>query len=64
MTSGAKAFIGATLLMVAVVGVRVGLIYRERHAPEKVIVKPDVKMDDDDLVFLKKKRQSSLADAK
>ena len=64
MTSGAKAFIGATLLMMAVVGVRVGLIYRERHAPTKVIVKPDVKMDDDDLVFLKKKRQSSLADAK
>jgi hypothetical protein len=64
METGKKAAIGATLLLLGVVGVRVGLIYRERNAPEKPIVKSEVKMDDDDLVFLKHKRQSSLADAK
>ena len=64
MENGKKAAIGATLLMVAVVGIRVGMIYRERHAPEKPIVKPEYKIEDDDLVFLKKKRQSSLKDVK
>ncbi len=64
MQSGAKAAIGATVLMLVVASVRVGLIYRERHAPEKVVAKPEYTIDPDDLVFLKKKRQSSLADAK
>src|ERR1700710_2463556 len=64
MQNGAKAGIGATLLVLVVVGVRVGMIYRERNAPEKAVAKPYYKTDDDDFVFLKKKRQSSLADAK
>jgi hypothetical protein len=64
MQSGAKWAIGGTLAVLLVAGVRVGMIYRERHAPEKVIEKPVYKIDDDDLVFLKKKRQSSLADVK
>jgi hypothetical protein len=64
MENGKKAAIGATLLMVVVAGVRVGMIYRERNAPEKPVAKPEYKIEDDDLVFLKKKRQSSLQDAK
>ena len=64
MENGKKAAIGATVLVLLVVLVRVGLIYRERHAPEKPVLKQEYKVDPDDLVFLKKKRQSSLADAK
>ncbi len=64
MDSGKKAAIGGTLLLLAVVGIRVGMIYRERNAPEKPIVKVEPKVDDDQLVFLKQKRQSSLADVK
>ena len=55
---------GKSVLVLLVVGVRVGMIYHERHAPEKAVEKPVYKIDEDDLVFLKKKRQSSLADAK
>jgi hypothetical protein len=64
MDSGKKAAIGGTLLLLAVVGVRVGMIYHERNAPEKPIEKVVPKVDDDQLVFLKQKRQSSLSDAK
>ncbi len=64
MENGKKAAIGATVLVLAVVGIRVGMIYHERHAPEKPVVKQEYRVDPDDLVFLKKKRQSSLADAK
>ncbi|MEG9439076.1 hypothetical protein JAO29_23340, partial [Edaphobacter sp. HDX4] len=42
--------------------VRVGMIYRERNAPAKPVAAPArEKIADDDLVFLKKKRQSSMA---
>ena len=34
MESGKKAALGATVLLLAVVGVRVGMIYHERHAPD------------------------------
>ncbi|MEG9439046.1 hypothetical protein JAO29_23165, partial [Edaphobacter sp. HDX4] len=45
--------------------VRVGMIYRERNAPAKPVAAPArEKIADDDLVFLKKKRQSSMADAR
>jgi hypothetical protein len=65
MQSGAKWAIGGTLLVLVVAGVRVGMIYRERHAPEKPVTAPvREKIADDDLVFLKKKRQSSMADAR
>lgn len=64
MESGKKVAIGATMLVVVVVAIRVGMIYHERNAPEKPVVKQEYKIDPDDLVFLKKKRQSSLADAK
>ena len=34
MESGKKAALGATVLLLAVVGVRVGMIYLERHAAD------------------------------
>jgi hypothetical protein len=65
MENGAKAAIGATVVLVLAVGVRVGLIYRERNAPDKT-VKPAARevIAEDELVFLKQKRPSSLADVK
>ena len=64
MQNGVKAAIGATVIAVLAVGIRVGLIYRERNAPG--VFKPAAreKIVDDDLVFLKQKRPSSLADVK
>lgn len=65
MENTKKAAIGGTLVFLAVVGVRVGMIYRERNAPETSVATPTrEKIADDDLVFLKKKRQSSMADTR
>jgi hypothetical protein len=65
MENGKKAAIGGTFVLIAVVGVRVGMIYRERHAPEPTVAAPArEKIADDDLVFLKKKRQDKIADTK
>jgi hypothetical protein len=65
MENGKKAALGGTLVFLAVIGVRVGMIYRERNAPEKPAPTPvREKMVDDDLVYLKQKRQSSMADTK
>lgn len=65
MQQNKKIALGATVFALLVVGIRAGMIYRERHAPEKPpTVEATYKVDDDDLVFLKKKRQSSLKDAK
>ena len=65
MDTGKKAAIGATVLAVLAVGIRVGMIYRERNAPDAT-EKPTVqqKLPDDAFVFLKKKRPSSMADLK
>jgi hypothetical protein len=65
MENGAKAAIGATVVLVLAVGVRVGLIYRERNAPDKTL-KPAARevIPEDDLVYLKQKRPTSLADVK
>ena len=63
MEDGKKIAIGATVVAVLAVGIRVGMIYRERHAPEKVPAKAlEAKLPDDAFVFLKKKRPSSMAD--
>jgi hypothetical protein len=66
LENGKKAALGGTLLILIVVGIRVGMIYRERNeaakAPAPAVQRE--KIADDDLVFLKKKRQSSMADAK
>lgn len=66
MDSGKKAAFGATVLLLAVVGVRVGMIYRERHAPmaEPTTVASKTPVSADAYVFLKKKRPSSMADLK
>lgn len=66
MDSGKKWIIGGTVIFVAVVGIRVGMIYRERNAPVENVKKAEstAKIDQDDLVFLKKKRQDSIKDAK
>ena len=65
MESGKKAALGATVLLVALVGARVGMIYHERNsAGPKVERASTWTVQDDDLVFLKKTRPSSLKDVK
>ena len=65
METGKKVAIGATVVAVLAVGVRVGLIYRERNAPDKApAAVQEAKLPDDALVFLKKKRPSNMADLK
>jgi hypothetical protein len=64
MQNGVKAAIGATVVLVLAVGVRVGLIYRERNVPVNVKAPEREKIAEDDLVYLKQKRPTSLADVK
>lgn len=64
MDSGKKAAIAGSLILVLAVGIRVGLIYRERNAPAAPVKVEREKIADDDLVFLKHKRPSSMADLK
>lgn len=65
METGKKAALGATVLLIAVVGIRVGLIYRERHEAAATAEKqPTYKVQEDDLVFLKKTRPSDMKDLK
>jgi hypothetical protein len=65
MQNGAKAAIAGTIILVAAVGLRIGMIYRERNAPIKLPPAAETqKISDDDLVFLKKKRPDSMADIK
>jgi hypothetical protein len=64
MQNGAKAAIGASVVLVLAVGVRVGMIYRERNAPAVQAPVAREKIADDDLVYLKKKYQDSMKDVK
>ena len=64
MESGKKAAFAASVILVLAVGIRVGLIYRERHAPAVVKAPEREVIAADDLVFLKQKRQSSMSDLK
>jgi hypothetical protein len=64
MQTGVKVAIGATLVAILAVGVRVGMIYRERNAPVATKAPERTKIADDDLVFLKQKRPASMADMK
>lgn len=64
MDSGKKAAIAGSIILVLAVGIRVGLIYRERNAPAAPVKVEREKIADDDLVFLKHKRPSSMADLK
>jgi len=64
MTTGTKVAIGGSIIFVLAIGVRVGLIYRERHEAEKPVEKVEAKMDPDNLVFLKQMHPDSLKDEK
>jgi hypothetical protein len=62
--SGKKAAIGATVLVLAVVGIRVGFLVHQRHVDETAVAPAAVesKVDPDDLVFLKHLRPDSMKD--
>ena len=65
MENGKKAAIAATLILIAAVGVRIGMIYHQRNAPIKPVpAAAEEKISDDDLVFLKKKRPDTMAEIK
>jgi len=64
MENGPKVAIGATVVVVLAVGLRVGMIYKERNAPEVVKAPAREVISDDDLVFLKQKRPDSMKDVK
>src|ERR1700744_2509022 len=66
MENGKKIALGVTVLMVALVGLRVGLIYKANHeeAPGPKSASEDWKMTDDDAVTLnlRKERPDSVKD--
>ncbi|HEY5329037.1 MAG TPA: hypothetical protein VIJ79_04065 [Acidobacteriaceae bacterium] len=66
MENGKKIALGVTVLMIAVVGVRVGLIYRANHeeaTPAKPAYSESTMTDDDAVTMnLKKQRPDSLKD--
>ena len=64
MQNGPKIAIAVTSVMVLMVGVRVGLIYRANHEAGPVHKNPyaDIPVNPDDNVFLRKKYPDSLAD--
>jgi hypothetical protein len=65
MENGKKAASAGTIILVAAVGIRIGMIYHERNAPMKALPTTTTeKISDDDLVFLKKKRPDSMTDIK
>jgi hypothetical protein len=64
MESGKKAAIGGTLFFMVVVGAYGGYIYHERHLPVVMKAPEREVIADDDLVFLKQKRPSNMADLK
>ena len=66
MENGKKAAIGATVLLIAVVGIRVGLLVHQRHVDETAVAPAPVesKANPDDLVFLKQMRPDSMKDIK
>ncbi|WP_263373208.1 hypothetical protein [Granulicella aggregans] len=64
METGKKAAIGATVVLILAVGVRVGMIYKSRHEEAKPVEVAQAKMDPDDLVFLKQMRPDSMKDIK
>lgn len=64
MENGKKYAIGGTVALILVIGIRVGLIYKERHTAIKVPTTSEYKASADELVFLKKMRPDSLKDEK
>ena len=64
MDTGKKAAIGGTIILILAAGIRVAMIYHERHEVEKPVEKVESKIDPDDLVFLKQMHPYSLKDEK
>ena len=64
MTNGAKAAVGATLLVIVAVGGELAWLHHERNKPDVVKAPEREVIADDDLVFLKHKRPDSMADLK
>jgi hypothetical protein len=65
MKNGVKAAIAATLVLILAVGGQLMYLHHERNKPMVVVNAPvRERIADDDLVFLKQKRQSSMADMK
>ena len=64
METGKKAAIGLTIVGLLAIGIRVGLIYHERHEAEKPVQVAEEKVDPDFNVFLKKKHPDTLKDMK
>ena len=64
MQTGPKVAIGATLVAVLAVGGELLYLHHERNKPVATKVPERAVMEDDDLVFLKKLRPSSMADLK
>jgi hypothetical protein len=64
MQNGVKAAIGATLLAVIAVGGELTYLHHERNKPVEVKAPEREVIADDDLVFLKQKRPSSMSDIK
>ena len=65
MTSGKKVAIAVTGALVLAVGIELAYLHHERNSPGKLVAPEEYgKTDPDDLVFLRKKRPVSLADAK
>jgi hypothetical protein len=64
MNSGIKAAIGGTLVLVLAVGGELLYLHHERNKPMVMKVPEREQISDDDLVFLKHKRPSSMADLK
>jgi hypothetical protein len=64
MTSGQKAAVGGTLIVLLVGAIRVGLIYHDRNAPvaAPAAANDNAMVDKDELVYLKRERPSSLGD--
>jgi hypothetical protein len=66
MENGPKIAIGVTVVLVAAVGIRIGLIYKANHEAGVPRDQPAAsrKVDPDDLVFLRKEHPDSLKDAR
>jgi hypothetical protein len=64
MSSGMKAAIGGTIVLILAIGGEAVWLHHERNAPVTAKAPAREVMSDDDLVFLKKKRPDSLKDAK
>ena len=64
MQTGVKAAIGAAVVAVLAIGGEIAYLHHERNKPVVINKPAETKTDPDDLVFLKHKRPSNMADLK